>query len=397
MQKISITRTITIPDQLRLERYRKSPELGPKILFFSGGTALNPLSRELTDYTHNSIHLVTPFDSGGSSAIIRDAFQMLSVGDLRSRLMALADRTITGHPEIYRLFAYRLPKDQSQTALKARLHQMVEGDNKLVAEIPDPMRKIIRSHLRFFYDSMPEDFDLKGASIGNLILVGGFLNNNRHMDPVLFMFSKLVNVRGTVRTIVSSSLHLIAKLENGQIIRGQRNLTGKETAPIKSPVADFYITNNLESADRFEIGIREKTRRMIAEAEIICYPVGSFYSSIIANLLPNGVAQAISENLCPKVYIPNTGIDPEQYGITLNECVARLIHYLQNDSDHERPVEQLLNFIIVDKKNGDYPGPVDWDAIRAMGVEIIDAELVNPEHGPYLDEPKLIEILLSLV
>ena len=49
------------------------PALGPRLVFFTGGTALKGLSRSLTRYTHNSVHLVTPFDSGGSSAALREA------------------------------------------------------------------------------------------------------------------------------------------------------------------------------------------------------------------------------------------------------------------------------------------------------------------------------------
>ena len=40
--------------------------------------------RGLKHYTHNSIHLITPFDSGGSSAVIRRTFRVLSVGDIRN-------------------------------------------------------------------------------------------------------------------------------------------------------------------------------------------------------------------------------------------------------------------------------------------------------------------------
>ena len=74
MTKIRVVRSVEIPDLLRISRYRKIPELGPRILFFSGGSALNGLCKTLKNYTHNSIHLVTPFDSGGSSAELRQAF-----------------------------------------------------------------------------------------------------------------------------------------------------------------------------------------------------------------------------------------------------------------------------------------------------------------------------------
>jgi hypothetical protein len=40
---VKIIRSINIPDRLKIERYRKLPELGPRILFFSGGSAIQGL------------------------------------------------------------------------------------------------------------------------------------------------------------------------------------------------------------------------------------------------------------------------------------------------------------------------------------------------------------------
>jgi hypothetical protein len=82
---IKVSRTLVCPDMVRVDRCNRLPEYGPKIVFFSGGSAIFDLSNVLKNYTHNSVHLITPFDSGGSSAIIREAFNMLSVGDLRNR------------------------------------------------------------------------------------------------------------------------------------------------------------------------------------------------------------------------------------------------------------------------------------------------------------------------
>src|SRR5690606_4221563 len=73
-RRISLTQTREVPDPVRLARYARAPEIGPTVLFFSGGTALRKTSRVLTEFTHNSVHLITPFDSGGSSAKLRDAF-----------------------------------------------------------------------------------------------------------------------------------------------------------------------------------------------------------------------------------------------------------------------------------------------------------------------------------
>ena len=395
-QTIRLTRSITLPDRLRLARYRRLPELGPRLLFFSGGTALTGLSRLLVEYTYNSIHLVTPFDSGGSSAALRDAFDMLSVGDLRSRILALADRSVIGHPEIYELFAYRLSKTESTEQLQAELASMVSGENTLVAMIPDPMRKIIRNHLRFFADHMPASFDLHGASIGNLILAGGYLMNEQHIDPVIFMFSKLIEARGVVRPTIGDSLHLAAELEDGQTVIGQRLITGKEVAPLDSPVSRAFLSSKPGQVEETVPDARRKIRELIAQAEQICFPVGSFYSSIIANLLPRGITEAIASNPCPKVYVPNMGDDPEELGLPVHRRVQVLLEYLSQHHDLKPDVSQLLNLVVVDSRNGAYRGGLDISQINACGVEVVDCELVTAESAPGIDEERLLEVLLSV-
>ena len=76
--------------------------------------------------------------------------------------------------------------------------------------------------------------------------------------------------------------------------------------------------------------------------------MGSFYSSLIANLLPRGAGQAIAEKDCPKVYIPNTGTDPEQFGMSLADNVRTLLHYLRKGCDSVQPTEKLLNLVFLD-------------------------------------------------
>ena len=83
--QIEITHTIDLPDPRRMERYRRTPDLGPRILFFSGGSALRKTRPELVYDTHNTIHIITPVDAGGRSAILRDALAMPAIGDIRNR------------------------------------------------------------------------------------------------------------------------------------------------------------------------------------------------------------------------------------------------------------------------------------------------------------------------
>lgn len=395
--KLTIERTVLLPDRLGLARLARAPELGPRVLFFSGGSALAGLSRVLINYTHNSIHLITPFDSGGSSAKIREAFAMPAVGDLRNRMMALADQSVQGNPDIYLLFAHRLSREESPRELAAQLDQMIRGVHPLTAAVPDPMRKIIRNHLGYFRASMPPDFDLGGASIGNLVLTGGYLNNRCHLDPVIFLFSKLAEVRGMVRPVVSADLHLVAVLEDGSRVVGQHNLTGREKPPIKCPVKDLHLTDNLENPVSVKPAIRQKVRDMIASAELIVYPMGSFYSSLVANLLPLGVASAIAENHCPKVFIPNTGFDKEMPGQSAAAATRKLLAVLRAGAGEDTPVDQLLNLVLVDSSQGDYPGGLDLPALEAMGPPVIDLPLADAERPGELAPRALAEVVMSLV
>jgi CofD-related protein of GAK system len=395
--KVPLARTALLPDRIRLARYRKAPELGPKVLFFSGGTALKTLSQKLVDYTHNSIHIITPFDSGGSSAEIRRAFRMLAVGDVRNRLMALADRSMQGNPAIYELFSHRLPKDLAPAALAEALDKFIHGKLRLVRDVPDPMRKIIRNHLGYFRDQMPADFDLRGASIGNLILAGGFFVNNRHIDPVIYLFSKLAEVRGTVRPVVARDLHLCAELADGRTVLGQHNLTGKEAAPLAVPIRRLRLCRSLDDPAPAEASIRDKVKSLIRDAELICFPMGSFYTSLLATLLPGGVGEAVARNDCPKVFAPNTCPDPEMVGMSLYGAVKALLGALQDGCTQETSRDRLLNYVLIDSRRGAYPRPLDLEKIRRFGVEVLDLPLVSDESAPRVDDSLLIQALLSLV
>lgn len=397
MVDVRVSRTVQVPDPLRVSRYRRAPELGPRILFFSGGTALNDVAKRLQHYSHNTIHLVTPFDSGGSSAKLRDAFDMPSIGDLRNRLMALADDTVLGHPEVYRLFNHRLPTQVPADTLHATLVELASGRHPLTADVTDSMRQLICNQLGFFIDQMPDDFDLRGASIGNLILAGGYLNNHQQLDPIIFLFSRLVHVRGTVRPAVNENYHLGAILDDGSQVLGQHRMTGKEVAPLDSAISQVGLSTECDRWVPVSASLSDKNLRLIESAELICYPPGSFHTSVMANLLPNGIGRAIRDNHCPKVYVPNPCLDPEQIGRTQQQLITTLLAALRHDAGSECSNQALLGFILVDRTNGDYPGGIDDQAIEALGIQLIDTPLITSQSAPYYDPDLLITALMSLV
>ena len=258
------------------------------------------------------------------------------------------------------------------------------------------MRKIIRHHLRMFRHKMPETFDLRGASIGNLILTSGYLENERHLDPVIYIFSHLVRARGVVRPATNRDLHLVAQLENGQTVVGQHNITGKEVSPISSPIARLYLSSDRNPPVPLELPIRNKMCKLISGADLICYPMGSFYTSVVANLLLKGMGDVIAENPCQKVFIPSTGIDPETRGISLADQVKALLGYIGRSASGPLNVEQMLHFVLLDRSQKPYDGFSDPSEIERWVFRVIRCPLVSRESAPDIDERLLAPILLSL-
>lgn len=395
MSRVAITREAHVPDRIRLARYARAPELGPRVLFFSGGTALRATSRLLPTHTHNSVHLITPFDSGGSSARIREVFPVLAVGDLRNRMMALADNQLKGNPEVFRLFSMRLPMAVAAREQRAILDSIIDGEHPLIQEVPAPLRRLIRTQLEHFRRRMPDSFDLAGASIGNLIITGGLLANDNDIDAVLFMFAKLVEVRGLVRPVVNANLHLAGTTSSGRTLVGQHLLTSPAHLQGEH-LEGLWLCGSLQDSTPVSVPVDPRTRKLIGKAELIVYPIGSFFTSLMACLQPLGLGGAIAQSACPKVYVPNCGLDPEQGTVSVNRCVDRLLQTLRGDAGASTPTGQLLSVVVVDSAQGAYPGGLDVEAIRSLGIEVLDVSMCDPETS-MINPQQLRDVLLSIV
>ncbi len=396
MTSVKVCRTLQLPDPLRLERYRKNPELGPRILFFSGGSAINPLCRSIKQYTHNSIHLITAFDSGGSSATLRSAFNMPAVGDIRSRLLALADESVLSHQHVIELLNKRLPVDAEQNTLRDSLLALTAAKTNNEDLPNNPMTTLVLQQLRYFLKIMPKDFDLRGACIGNLVLAGGYLNNDSSLEPIIFLFSKLAKVLGEVHPVIDKDLHVCAQLADGSQIIGQHYLTGKEVSPLRSPISRITLSGDPHRQTPVHTQISDFTRRFIDLADLIVYAPGSFYTSLIASLLPTGIGAAIAQNDCPKIWIPNLGQDPEQIGTTFSQRLKVLLTTLQQDLNQPVAKDRLLNFVLADNADTNDPGLESQACFSSAPFKLIKMPLISEASAPYYDSEMLARILLSM-
>lgn len=309
--------------------------------------------------------------------------------------MALADETVLGHPDIFELFTHRFKKSVGKKNLERELNDMVEGSHALVKAIEQPMRTLIMNQLGVFRAAKPDSFDLRGASIGNLILAGGYLNQQQELEPIIFLVSKLVGVRGTVRAVVDDNLHLAAELEDGSLVIGQHLITGKEHEPLTSRIKRLFLNKKGAELKPASAKFSKRNRKMVGSADLICFPPGSFYTSVLANLLPSGVGSAIANRTVPKVFIPSLGTDPEAPGLSVVERTDILLKTLRADAGDKVRVQDLLNFVVLDKGTHKDVGAI-CAGLQSRGVEPILTDLVSRNSQPFYDPERVCEMLVSL-
>lgn len=361
------------------------------VVFLSGGSALAEVSEHLSLYKIPSVHLITPFDSGGSSRLLRSAFEMPAVGDIRNRMLSLCRIDLVGHalPELCSL---RFDSTGPEYELRNKLKSLYKGEHAMMIRLDAEQRRQVCFLLKLFFEHIPDGFSLRGASVGNLLLVGAYISSGCDLYTAVEAVAKLLQVEGTVLPVTDASLHLAGRFENGDVLVGQHLITGKEVPGPESAIEEIYLTPAWPGTDatprKRNPEVASQVTALIRQASCICYPMGSFYTSLIANLLPRGVGKAIDKAQCYKVYIPSAGVDPETQGLSVADQVERLLWYLRQDAGENTPTGNLLTHVFYDSEV-EYSGGVEAERILNLGVELVDMDLLYPNYSTTHYEPYL--------
>lgn len=365
------------------------------LAFFTGGTALRALSRHLAVHAVPAAHIVTTFDSGGSTAALRRAFAMPAVGDIRHRLGALADAAVVP-PRVLDIWEWRSPSEGDADALREELRSLGEAWHPFWLDVPETFAAPLRRYFCDFLARMPAGFDPRGACFGNLVLTGAFLRHDRRLDPALAACARLLSARGSVLPIVEGSFHLAAELENGEILVGQHLFSA-----LTRPVRRLFLTvhdpeHGVREATPCRPRVASRAAAAIGGAGLLCYPMGSFYSSVLANLLPEGVGKLAAAASCPKVFIPNSGLDKECSACAILDQVRLILRTLRVDIP-DAPASRLLTHVLVDSRRGSYAGGVDATALQSLGIRVVDAPVVMPDEPQRHDPEAVAACLLRLL
>ena len=311
------------------------------IVALGGGTGLSTILRGLKKHCRNITAIVTMADDGGGSGQLRNELGMPPPGDVRSCLEALANT----EPTLQKLLRYRF----------------TEGG-------------------------------LKGQSLGNLFLAA--LNDiSGSFYGAVQSLSEVFAITGRVLPVTSEDVHLLAHFDDGTEILGESKIrTFKKEGDRRIEKISLVPASPAALGDSI---------RAIEAADIILLGPGSLYTSIIPNLLTEGVSDAIAKSKAFRVYILNVSTeDGETDNFTASDHLkvlfdhsgGRIVDYcLANAEPFPDFVEQNH------RSRGGGQTILDPKEIEALGVTTIARPVLEYGDGfGHHDPDKLANELFEL-
>jgi uncharacterized cofD-like protein len=301
-----------------------------------GGTGLSTLLRGLRRYVTASNQaasevgliadlaaVVTVTDDGGSSGRLRKDFNMLPPGDLRNCMVALSEQ----EDLLTQLFAHRFRRGVS----------------------------------------------LRGHNFGNLF-VAALTEITGDFALAIQLASKILATRGRIYPVTTANAKLVARMDDGSLVRGETKITASHKH-IKELMLDPPDAAPLP-----------ETLEAIERADLITVGPGSLYTSLITNLLVQGMPSALARARGVRVYVCNLMTQAnESLGLSASQHIERI---------YEHTHEPIFDFALVNTEpfsrdtlaryaaQGAEPIVADIKRIEALGVHAIT--------GNFASEGKLV-------
>lgn len=255
------------------------PDKPLRIVALGGGTGLSTILRGLKRVSfgqYGERHaagapqleigaVVTVSDDGGSSGRLRRALDILATGDIRNCMVALAEDEAL----LSRLFQYRFSNGRG----------------------------------------------LRGHSFGNLFLAA-LTHVTGDFHQAIQLSSEVLAIHGHIFPSTLKNVELVAEMASGRKMVGESRITG-------SP--DAIRTVRLKPRHCVPL---PDTLQAIEEADLITLGPGSLYTSVIPNLLVEGIPQAIASSPARKVYLCNIMEQPgETIGYSASDHLQAILQH----------------------------------------------------------------------
>jgi len=237
------------------------------IVVIGGGTGSTVVLEGLKKYRelHLSV-IVGMMDDGGSNAAVRDEFGLLPLSDVRKSILALSE------------------------------------DNE---------SNYLRKLLTYRYSGCE---NLSGHTLGNLLMIAMSDILGSEIEAIDTL-SQMFGVRGDVLPVTLDDVRLVAEYDNGTKIVGEHYIDEPEK---DINIVKFYLNGKAQAFPR--------AIQAIKEADYIILGPGDLYTTLLPNLLVEGISKAIKKSHAKIIYISNL---MTKIGQTRHKSVKDIVNIIE--------------------------------------------------------------------
>jgi uncharacterized cofD-like protein len=236
--------------------------------------------------------------------------------------------------------------------------------------------------MKQLFDHRFKEGSLDGHSFGNLFIMA-MADVTGNFEHALRESGKVLAVKGTIVPSTLQDVTLVASI-NGGTVEGESKIP-KQHAPIS------HVFLKPDGAQ-----VNPEAAQAILNAELVIVGPGSLYTSILPNLLVEGMVEAIKASPALKVYICNLASqsgETEGYGVD---------DYLRVIGEHVGA--NLFDFVLVNSNTAHAPtggqDPVIFrasDTSKHPEIRFIASDVVNVKIPSHHDSDKLARTIMRKV
>lgn len=219
-----------------------------KITVIGGGTGTYTVLSGLKKYPHKLSVIVSMMDSGGSNRVLRDEFGLLPTSDIRQCIVALSDET---------------PAD------------------------------ILRKLFTYRYSS---GTGIAGMTFGNLFMAA-LTDIYGSQEKAIEKTCEFLDVQGKIIPVTFDNTNLVARYDNGKQVLGEHYIDEPDSETLKHRIVEVSVFPPAKA--------NSKAVDFIKDADLVVLGPGDLYTSILSNLVIEGIPEALRETDAKVVYVMN--------------------------------------------------------------------------------------------
>ena len=236
--------------------------------------------------------------------------------------------------------------------------------------------------MKQLFDHRFKEGSLNGHAFGNLFIMA-MADVTGNFEQALRESGKVLAVKGTIVPSTLQDVTLVASI-NGSTVEGESQIPKHN-----SPISHVFLKPD-------GVQVNPEAAQAILNAELIIVGPGSLYTSILPNLLVEGMVEAIKASAALKLYICNLAAQPGEtdgYGVQ---------DYLRVIREHVGA--NLFDFVLVNSNTTHAPtggqAAVIFrpaDITRHPEVRFIASDVVNTRKPSHHDSDKLARTIMRKV